>query len=131
MDIKKLCNDSLTFVKQLAVKKNIQLSLNISGCLINTRLSNIQVDELRIRQVLINLLTNAVKFTPDGGAVVLEVQMGEIQHEGEPSEFYTDFIVSDTGLVSLQRILANCSKPLSKLTAPSIVNMQVQVWDYR
>ncbi|MEA5486024.1 MULTISPECIES: response regulator [Pseudanabaena] len=98
VDIKKLCNDSLTFVKQLAVKKNIQLSLNISGCLINTRLSNIQVDELRIRQVLINLLTNAVKFTPDGGAVVLEVQMGEIQHEGEPSEFYTDFIVSDTGI---------------------------------
>lgn len=98
VEIKKLCNDSLTFVKQLAVKKNIQLALNISEPLLNTRFSHIQVDELRIRQVLINLLTNAVKFTPDDGAVALEVQMTEIHHEDEPSEFYTDFMVSDTGI---------------------------------
>ncbi|MEB3338181.1 MAG: GAF domain-containing protein, partial [Leptolyngbyaceae bacterium] len=52
-----LCSSSLAFIKQQAFKKRIQLETQISP-----NLPPLWVDERRIRQVLINLLTNAVKF---------------------------------------------------------------------
>lgn len=51
-------------------------------------------DELRINQVLINLLGNALKFTPEGGKVTLEIR--EVVNEGELSAIH--FVVSDTGV---------------------------------
>ncbi|TAF07848.1 MAG: PAS domain S-box protein [Nostocales cyanobacterium] len=73
-----VCDSSLTFVKQQALKKNIQLSVEIPA-----NLPDLFVDERRIRQMLINLLNNAVKFTPDGGSVKLVVQqeMGSVKEE--------------------------------------------------
>ncbi len=61
-----LCSSSLTFIKQQAFQKHIQLETDFAP-----NLPHLLVDELRIRQVLINLLTNAVKFTPEGGKVIL------------------------------------------------------------
>ncbi|WP_013324044.1 PAS domain-containing protein [Gloeothece verrucosa] len=80
-----LCQSSLAFVKQQAVKKRIQLDFNISSNILMLTL-----DERRIRQVIINLLNNAVKFTPEGGKVGLEVvQIGENT---------VRFAVKDTGI---------------------------------
>jgi PAS domain S-box-containing protein len=66
--IESLCKSSLAFIKQQALTKRIQLSLRVPP-----NLSEIMLDERRIRQVLINLLNNAVKFTLEGGTITLEV----------------------------------------------------------
>jgi len=96
--IERLCNDSFVFIKQLAHKKNIQLICNIPDRLKQNQSVYIQVDELRMRQALINLLTNAVKFTPDGGTVTLEVKLTEIANEEGENKVYIDFLVIDTGI---------------------------------
>ncbi|ELR99857.1 signal transduction histidine kinase [Gloeocapsa sp. PCC 73106] len=79
-----LCQSSLAFVKQQAFKKYIQLETKIPP-----HLPNLLIDERRIRQVLINLLNNAVKFTPTGGYITLEVSV---------IPKYMRFSVIDTGI---------------------------------
>ena len=86
IDISYLCNASLELIKEQASEKNIQLNSQIE-----TGLGCVELDERRIKQVLINLLNNAVKFTPDGGEVTLRVW-------GEPQEERIIFRVTDTGI---------------------------------
>ncbi len=51
-------------------------------------------DDMRLRQVLINILGNAVKFTPTGGTVSLTVEPGA-RYEGKS---VIKFVVADTGI---------------------------------
>ncbi|PZO39230.1 MAG: hypothetical protein DCF19_14790 [Pseudanabaena frigida] len=98
-----LCDSSLSFVKYQATQKNIQLNLAIHPNTPNT----ILIDERRIRQLLINLLNNAVKFTPKNGTISLEARLENIQTEQSPeySQYYLCFSVSDTGIgISLEDI---------------------------
>ncbi|MCL6753886.1 GAF domain-containing protein [Nostoc sp. CCCryo 231-06] len=97
--IPELCDSSLSFVKNLALHKNIQLSLQIPE-----ELEPIQIDERRIRQVFINLLSNAIKFTHDGGKVWIEVQPNSTNE-------YIFFSVVDTGIGMLSDDLFKLFQP--------------------
>lgn len=89
-----LCQSSLTFVAQMAANKHITLEEKLPDSL-----PHIVIDERRIRQVLINLLNNAVKFTPPQGRVTLEVQLcsGPATEDGSPQN-WIQFAVIDTGI---------------------------------
>ncbi len=92
-----LCQSSQAFIKQQALKKRIQLEMKFPA-----NLPDLLVDERRIRQVLINLLNNAVKFTPFGGRITLEVKRIKysppIQVADLPSPDYLQIAVIDTGI---------------------------------
>jgi PAS domain S-box-containing protein len=51
-------------------------------------------DQFRLQQVLVNLVSNAIKFTDSGGKVTLSAQRG--QSDSNSMEVY--FLVSDTGI---------------------------------
>ncbi|GEM_PF-2484365 len=86
VEVKALCESSLQMVRQIAKAKNVALHFDY-----DSRVQLIQADGRRIRQVLVNLLGNAVKFTPPGGSVGLKV-------EGDPEAQVVRFIVWDTGI---------------------------------
>lgn len=91
-----LCQSSLAFVKQQAAKKRIRLEP-----LLPANLPNLIVDERRIRQVLINLLTNAVKFTPEGGSIRIQVScLSRPESRGNdlPPQNWLRIAISDTGI---------------------------------
>ncbi len=88
-NIYELCNSSLLFIKQQAVQKQIDLHIELPP-----RMPNISIDERRIRQVLINLLNNAIKFTPTRGNIALNVT---IEADNTTSSWIR-FAVVDTGI---------------------------------
>ncbi|SDB69472.1 hybrid sensor histidine kinase/response regulator [Butyrivibrio sp. INlla16] len=57
---------------------------------------NVYCDGVRINQVLLNFLSNAVKFTPEGG----DISVSLYQEESETGRHFvkTHFIVKDTGI---------------------------------
>ena len=55
-------------VKNLAERKNVKISESIEDCTMN-------VDEDRLVQVLVNLMSNAIKYSPQDGEVKLEIKL--------------------------------------------------------
>ena len=95
VEVAHLCQSSMAFIKQQALKKGIQFEIKLPQ-----HLPNLLVDERRIRQVLINLLNNAVKFTPEGGRISLEATRlppGMALVDEAPQNFLKIAII-DTGI---------------------------------
>ena len=72
VNIKELLGNSLVMIKEKALKHGIALDLKIPEELSGLE---IQADERKVKQVMFNLLSNAAKFTPDGGEIRVTVDL--------------------------------------------------------
>jgi PAS domain S-box-containing protein len=86
-DLPSLVNDVATLFRLRAESKGLTLTVDMSSNLPNAVVS----DEKKLRQILINLLGNAVKFTERGG-IVWRIQK---QAQGDEARWITQ--VEDTG----------------------------------
>jgi len=80
LSIKNCVQESLNLVEALIVKKNLNLIKRIEDF-------NFMGDQIRVKQIIINLLSNAAKFT-DNGSITITTKT--IENKGQ-------LIVSDTG----------------------------------
>ncbi len=70
-------------------------------------------DSLRLNQILLNLSSNAVKFTPPGGSIRLEVS----RHKSGSTTDVLRFILSDTGIGMTEEALARVFQPFEQADA--------------
>lgn len=67
-DLRDVVDESLRLIRGRAARAGLRLRLELS-----TRETRLTGDERKVRQVIVNLLSNAVRFTPAGGRVTVYV----------------------------------------------------------
>lgn len=73
---------------------------------------NLLGDEMRLNQVLINILSNAIKFTPEGGNITLKLE----QLKQTATQVRIRFTISDTGIGMSQEYLKKIYHPFEQAT---------------
>jgi GAF domain-containing protein/anti-sigma regulatory factor (Ser/Thr protein kinase) len=69
-DLPSAIENALILVRERASRRAIRL-----GSTIDTRLGMISGDERKVKQVLLNILSNALKFTPEGGRIDIDARL--------------------------------------------------------
>ena len=90
-DVKKVTDSVLDITKGFLTNRNINFEIQRE----EAKIPNVLADPVRLRDVLVNILSNAVKFTPDGGTITFEARCQEKSGDGYINMHYR---ISDTGI---------------------------------
>src|SRR5512138_384425 len=83
-DLPAAIDNALILVRERASRRGI-----ILGRVIDDRIGTVRGDERKVKQVFLNLLSNALKFTPEGGRIDVHASV----HDGA-----AEISVCDTGV---------------------------------
>ncbi|WP_207683009.1 ATP-binding response regulator [Desulfonema magnum] len=98
-----ICSASLELIRKNAEKKHLKIFSSVDRDAVV-----IQADERRVKQILVHLLSNAVKFTPKGGSIGLETKA-----DSEKQVIY--FTIWDTGIGIAKEDMARLFRPFLQL----------------
>jgi signal transduction histidine kinase len=122
VDLPKLVQDSCEALQSRARSRGLNLQCDIAS---DARLRDAESDPTRVRQILDNLLHNALKYTSEGKITVrLAVRHahtrvhGEVHNEGDDTALATDAValsVHDTGLGIAPEAMAKIFEPYVRL----------------
>ena len=94
VSLNSLCNDAIRLMRGKAMESGLTLGLVAPDTV------QVEADHRGLKQVMLNLISNAVKFTPEGGAVTVTVAAQDADH--------VRVSVTDTGIgiaaVDLERL---------------------------
>lgn len=82
---------------------------------------NLYADQLRINQIFINILSNALKYTPEGNSVYVDMQEAPGEKEGFVKLIYT---VNDTGIGMSKEYMKEMYSPFTRQTDSRINAIQ-------
>jgi CheY-like chemotaxis protein/nitrogen-specific signal transduction histidine kinase/HPt (histidine-containing phosphotransfer) domain-containing protein len=86
--------ESLDLLAAKAAEKKLDLAYQVEDSIP----AQVVGDVTRLRQILVNLLSNGIKFTPDGEVVVLVKILSTPAETLEPAIWHLHFSVRDTGI---------------------------------
>lgn len=95
VEIQKIIEDALNMVRHLAIKKFISFKTAITS-----HLPRLRLDASKIQQVLINILSNAIKYTPEHGKITVTAcrERPNVFNTSECIENYVKISITDTGI---------------------------------
>jgi len=93
VNIVRIIDDIVTTFIPLAEKKNIDLSFSH-----NPSELDVWIDANNFDKILMNILSNALKYTPDGGKVDVALEVGYDSSVDGPLKNYFEIKVSDNGI---------------------------------
>lgn len=117
-----LCQESFELGRLLdQVEVMFRLKAEEAGLLFQVKADRLPApavigDGLRIRQVIVNIVSNAIKFTPSGGRVTLE-----LKEEMEEELVKLEFVVEDTGIGISDEFLHRLFVPFEQAHANTAV----------
>ncbi|MBW8828362.1 MAG: response regulator [Burkholderiales bacterium] len=129
VDLDGLLADALLVVKERALAHGIRLE--VSGL---DRAEPLKVDRRRLRQIIYNMLSNAVKFTPDGGEVAVRARLVDRNEASTalpgfatgvrmplpdgPCDTFAQICVSDTGIGIARADMDRLFTPFTQIKNP-------------
>ncbi len=111
--VENLVNISQPMIKE----KNIDFSFRVN----RMEKEYLHADQLRLNQIYINILSNAIKYTEPGGSVSVDMKEEENQKEGCVRLTY---IVADTGIGMSPEYMEHMYQPFSRQTDSRVNSIQ-------
>lgn len=106
-ELSELAEDVVTIARPRALAKGQDFRVDVSG----VRDGLVVGDKLRINQVLINIITNAVKYTPEGGTVEFDL----VQTPSPRANFASlRFTVRDDGMGMAPELMETIFDPFTR-----------------
>jgi two-component sensor histidine kinase len=120
MDIRDCIENVVNTTRPLADAKSISLTMDI-----DSRRPPVYADVSRIEQVMINLVGNAIKFTPENGTVTVGVhEAEEMSDMPEGGEGLLDISVTDNGVGIPEELIAHIFDKFYQVKSPASVRKQ-------
>jgi len=109
VSMKNVLNEISMLVSDIAGNKKIEIDIAIAG-----DLPDIEADELKVKEIIYNILSNAVKFTPEGGQVGIRAR--KVEHEIEVVIWDTGIGIADENKDKIFEGFFRVDTPYSRLT---------------
>ena len=111
VNLPELLHDCVHYLRGRAAEGRIALSTDIPA-----DLPSVRADALRLKQVVLNLLTNAVKFTLPGGRVTLSASLG--------ADDGLEIAIADTGIGMSPEQIPIALEPFRQISSPLARNVE-------
>ncbi len=113
-----LVHDITIIVRPQAEQKNQEFQMEI-GEMYEESLTG---DTLRLRQILVNIIGNAVKYTPENGTV--HVSFSQHIDTGAPDKVWLDFLCEDNGIGMSKDFLNRIFIPFERVNNTTISKIE-------
>ncbi|MCI9445201.1 MAG: response regulator [Oscillospiraceae bacterium] len=114
-DLADLVHDVAVIVRPQAREKGQEFRLEIG----RVRQELLLGDPLRLRQILVNIISNAVKYTPEGGIVRIS-----FSQRVEPERVWLDFVCEDNGIGMSGDFLLRIFQPFERVRTAQVSRIE-------